>query len=397
MKKLFSMIAHSWSVFSKPSKHISLGIITCGAFLAGVIFWGGFNTALEATNTEAFCISCHSMKENNYQEIQSTIHWSNRSGVRATCPDCHVPHRWQNKIAAKARASKDVFGWLLGTVDTKEKFEDKRLHLAQNEWARFKANGSLECRNCHDYKSMDFTKMSEKAQVQMRGAAERDQSCLDCHKGIAHHLPEMDTTAISELGKMAKNLEGHSFEIGKEYYSLVQTPLYKDDKETEYLGVLTPATKFKVIAESGNRLEVELVTWHKAKGYGRVLYFDFAKNIVQATLSKEASQDESLFVRGDKREDDLTGLPWEQVTFTLWVDKKGYEENLQNIWDYAKGAYQTTCSVCHTQPAEAHFDANTWVGMFAGMQGFVNLDGDTHDVILKYLQNHSSDYSKAAH
>ena len=119
--------------------------------------------------------------------------------------------------------------------------------------------------------------------------------------------------------------------------------------------------------------------------------------LYEATLSKEASQDESLFVRGDKKEDDLTGLPWEQVTFTLWVDKKGYEESLQNIWDYAKEAYQTTCSVCHTQPAEAHFDANTWVGMFAGMQGFVNLDGDTHDVILKYLQNHSSDYSKDAH
>ena len=28
-----------------------------GAFAAGIIFWGGFNTAMEATNTEKFCIS----------------------------------------------------------------------------------------------------------------------------------------------------------------------------------------------------------------------------------------------------------------------------------------------------------------------------------------------------
>lgn len=397
MSKLFSMISRFWRVFNKPSKHISLGIVTCGAFLAGIIFWGGFNTALEATNTEEFCISCHSMKENNYQEIQKTIHWSNRSGVRATCPDCHVPHKWTDKIAAKARASKDVFGWLIGSIDTKEKFESKRLHLAQNEWARFKANGSLECRNCHDYKSMDFSKMSERGAVQMRKAAERDQSCLDCHKGIAHELPELDDSAQSMLAKMANDLNGRDFASGSSYYSLVQTPMYESDSSTAHVGVMSPATEFKVIDEANGRLQVELETWHKAKGYGRVLYFDFAKNIVEATLTKEASQNEALFVRGEKKEDDLTGLPWEQVTFTVWVDKRGFEDNLQNIWSYAEETYDTTCSVCHSQPDENHFDANTWPGMFAGMQGFVNLDGDTSELILKYLQNHSSDYDKASH
>ncbi len=65
----------------------------------GVIFWGGFNTAMEATNTEAFCISCHEMEENVYQEYQDTIHYSNRTGVRATCPDCHVPKEWIHMAA----------------------------------------------------------------------------------------------------------------------------------------------------------------------------------------------------------------------------------------------------------------------------------------------------------
>ncbi|MFL4294747.1 NapC/NirT family cytochrome c, partial [Enterobacter asburiae] len=44
---------------TRPAVHISLGVLTLGGFIAGVIFWGGFNTALEATNTEEFCISCH--------------------------------------------------------------------------------------------------------------------------------------------------------------------------------------------------------------------------------------------------------------------------------------------------------------------------------------------------
>ena len=45
-----------------------------GAFAAGIIFWGGFNTAMEATNTESFCISCHEMREFVYEEYKGTIH-----------------------------------------------------------------------------------------------------------------------------------------------------------------------------------------------------------------------------------------------------------------------------------------------------------------------------------
>ncbi len=49
------------------------------------------NWAREVTNTEEFCISCHKMKDYVYQEYKDTIHYNNRTGVRATCPECHVP------------------------------------------------------------------------------------------------------------------------------------------------------------------------------------------------------------------------------------------------------------------------------------------------------------------
>ena len=127
------------------------------------MFWGGFNTAMELTNTEAFCTGCHEMRDNVFQELQRTIHFTNRSGVRAKCSDCHVPHNWTHKIARKMQASKEVWGKIFGTIDTREKFLDKRLELAQHEWARMKANDSLECRNCHDYDYMDFTRQSPRA------------------------------------------------------------------------------------------------------------------------------------------------------------------------------------------------------------------------------------------
>ena len=154
------LIRRYWTIIRRPSVHFSLGFLTVGGFIGGIVFWGAFNTAMESTNTETFCTGCHEMRDNVFVELKSTIHYTNRSGVRAMCSNCHVPHDWTDKMARKMQASKEVWGKIFGTIDTQEKFRDKRLELAQHEWARFKANDSLECRNCHNYDSMDFTRQS---------------------------------------------------------------------------------------------------------------------------------------------------------------------------------------------------------------------------------------------
>ncbi|HYG86893.1 MAG TPA: NapC/NirT family cytochrome c, partial [Azospirillum sp.] len=155
-------------------------------FVSGIVFWGGFNTAMEATNQMEFCISCHEMKDNVYAEYKKTIHFENRTGVRATCPDCHVPKDWVHKVMRKIQASKELYHWALGTVDTPEKFDAKRLELAKNEWARMKANDSLECRNCHSFEGMAADKQKQRAKKQHEMAKADGMTCIDCHKGIAH-------------------------------------------------------------------------------------------------------------------------------------------------------------------------------------------------------------------
>ncbi len=185
-------IKNYWRALSRPSRHYSLGFLTVGGFIAGILFWGGFNTALETTNTEAFCTGCHEMHDNPYQEMKPTIHFTNRSGVRATCPDCHVPHEWTDKIARKMQASKEVWGWVFGTIDTRDEFLEHRLVMAKREWARLKANDSLECRNCHDFDYMDLTRQSPRAdKAHATNLASGEKTCIDCHKGIAHQLPDM--------------------------------------------------------------------------------------------------------------------------------------------------------------------------------------------------------------
>ena len=191
IRRLFDWVKGWLALVRRPSVHYSLGFLTIGGFVAGIMFWGGFNTAMEATNREPFCVGCHE-HQIVFQELKATIHYSNRSGVRATCANCHVPHDWTDKLARKMQASKEVYGKIFGTVDTREKFLDHRLELAQHEWARLKANDSLECRNCHNYTSMDLTRQSTRAaEIHKRWLGSGEKTCIDCHKGIAHHLPDM--------------------------------------------------------------------------------------------------------------------------------------------------------------------------------------------------------------
>ncbi|QBY03816.1 pentaheme c-type cytochrome TorC [Thalassotalea sp. HSM 43] len=381
-------------VVRKPSVHYSLGTLAFGGFIAGIIFWGGFNTALEVTNTEKFCIGCHEMEDNVYQELQSTVHWKNHAGVRATCPDCHVPHNWTDKIARKMQASKEVWGKVFGTINTREKFLSKRLELATHEWDRFTANNSLECKNCHDYDSMDFDDMSERAKVQMKMAAERDQSCIDCHKGIAHELPEdmhSGDGMLAELEAMAAS----SFEEGSSYYSVRQLALFEDSELKTHAGELNAATKVTVLESSEEAIKVELHVWRKNKGFGRVMYEDFSLNINDGFLTPEVAQNEQFVVAtGEEVEDELTGLPWQEIKVTVWMRSESLADSTDDLWVYAKSTYDKSCSVCHSQPAVNHFDANTWPGMFNGMLSFVNLDGDTQALVLKYLQKHSSTFDK---
>ncbi len=99
----------------------------CAVFLAGIVSWGGFNWSMELTNTESFCISCHAMREYVFKEYKTSIHYANRTGVRASCPDCHVPREWAHKVARKVRATNELYHWLKGSIDAPEDFKAKQL------------------------------------------------------------------------------------------------------------------------------------------------------------------------------------------------------------------------------------------------------------------------------
>ena len=161
-----------------------------GAAIVGAVGIVAFNAAIVWTNTEAFCISCHEMRDFVYEEYKETIHYNNRSGVRAICSDCHVPRETLPKLWRKIRATGELYGKITGKISTREKFEAHRYELALRVWTTMKKNDSLECRNCHDENPMSEETQTKKAWARHSKAKVDKKTCIDCHFSIAHEEPE---------------------------------------------------------------------------------------------------------------------------------------------------------------------------------------------------------------
>jgi len=183
-------VSRWWKAW-RPSGRYSVGALLVVGGLGGVFVWGGFNTAVEYSNTMTFCTSCHEMRAFVFEEYTQTSHYRNASGVRATCADCHVPKAWGPKIARKITATfKELPQKVLGSIDTKEKFEAKRLKMAEDVWASMRATDSRECRNCHSLAAMTLAAQKPRARAEHEDALKTGETCIDCHRGVAHTLPK---------------------------------------------------------------------------------------------------------------------------------------------------------------------------------------------------------------
>lgn len=165
-------------------------LISIAAAVAGTTGFAGAVKVLDYTNTTEFCITCHEMEVMVYEEYRKTVHYNNRTGVRVGCSECHVPKTGVAKLIRKIGAAKDVYGHIIGTIDTVEKFESARLEMAETVWRYMESSDSRECRSCHAFEAMDFEKQARRPRRKHPAAMKKGDTCIDCHKGVAHKLPE---------------------------------------------------------------------------------------------------------------------------------------------------------------------------------------------------------------
>lgn len=177
-----------------PSRRRGMLGIPVGGFLmlfAGMLLTNGFSLAMHATSTPEFCgNACHYMRDFVTPEVAASVHGFNASGARATCPDCHVPKPFLAKMMRKIEATREGWGHLRGVINTREKYEAHRREMAERVWATMKRTDSRECRTCHHFKNMDFEQQDRFAARKHQAAMKSGETCIDCHKGVAHGLPE---------------------------------------------------------------------------------------------------------------------------------------------------------------------------------------------------------------
>lgn len=351
---------------------------------AGVIGWGGFNTVMEATNTTAFCVSCHVMETTVYPEYKASRHFQNASGVRAGCADCHVPKDWTPKVMRKIAATGELWHWALGSISTKERFEAKRHELARREWDRMRANDSQECRNCHSFEAMDFHAQSAKAQQAMRTAKEQGKTCIDCHKGIAHQMPDVNAGHRRDLAALETLAAALQPSPGARLVSIQAATLRALDATGAMVpaGELAPATPVTVTRAAPETLEVELGFWWR-EGDPRKAFQVAGRRIAAALLTEAAVT--LVTPTGATAEDD-NGRVWLEGRLKVSVPKGGFVADPAALDRYAARINDDACTLCHVRRDGETAKADAWIGHMNAMRRLTALNDTEVAVLLAFLQ-----------
>lgn len=353
-----------------------LAVVVIVGVVIGWITLGGTAAVMHYTSSTEFCVSCHTM-EIPYEEYEGSIHFTNAKGIRAECADCHIPSDPIGYVITKIRASKDIYHeFVTGKIDTEEKYEEHRMAMAETVWSHMRANDSATCRSCHTFDAMDTYEQSEDAMKMHEYAQEHNQTCIDCHKGVAHFAPEpeMDSEAFDNLLAVTNNTSPEA----KVVYPI-------ESIEMGDFGTINPTTELHVIDTEGTARTVELHAY-QMKGAEQVLYFGEGQRAIVAMLS-EAGQ--AALKTGEYKTDEY-GNDWRTATLTAQIDAQVLD-SLEPIWGYAEELDNVYCSTCHAKIPAGHFTVNAWGPVAKGMGERTDITDEDLEILTKYFQNHAKD------
>ena len=183
-------LRRAWRRLRSPSARWSVAVLVVLGIVISTIAVIGTQVMVHVTGTDEFCgTACHSMRW-VAKEHRESIHGATRTGMRATCHDCHIPREYPELLWYKAAAgTKDVIGEIRGIISTEEKFEQERKRMAAEVWTEYKANDSRACRGCHEFSKDVLAKQRELVRPIHEPALDGRATCIDCHKGVGHKAP----------------------------------------------------------------------------------------------------------------------------------------------------------------------------------------------------------------
>ena len=201
-------------------KYLIIGLI---GFIVGALLVAAFDTTMNKTSSNEYCMSCHTHEQADL-DWKKSPHYLSHSGVMTDCAACHLPPKEDGLMkyyVAKTRIGvRDL--WVKMTKDPSEiDWESKR----QLEHAR-KIVYNSSCEKCHvNLFPEGISDDGITAHLYYEENAEKlGLDCISCHLNVGHYMP----------GYEHKRLEGKvvEAETGPIYDSLATVSSFENFTET---------------------------------------------------------------------------------------------------------------------------------------------------------------------
>ena len=221
-------------------KYFIIGLI---GFIIGALLVAAFDTTMNKTSSNEYCMSCHTHEQADL-DWKKSPHYLSHSGVMTDCAACHLPPKEDGLLKyyiAKSRiGAKDI--WTKWTKDTdKIDWESKR----SLENAR-KIVYNSSCEKCHvNLYPEGISDDGITAHLYYEENAKKlGLDCVSCHLNVGHYMP----------GYEHKRLEGKVIEAdnGPVYDTLAKVSSFENFTET------VPGTKaaIRMIAVPGGEFTI---------------------------------------------------------------------------------------------------------------------------------------------
>ncbi|MFV0335118.1 MAG: NapC/NirT family cytochrome c, partial [Tropicimonas sp.] len=320
-----------------------------------------------------------------YDDYAKSAHFSNASGVQAGCADCHVPEPLIPWAIDHFQALGELYHSFTGKIDTPEKFEAHRLELAERVWAFMEATDSRECRSCHAQEHMDFAKQEETGAKQMQAGFENGDTCIDCHKGIAHKMPNMAKRAREEAIAF---MEGTGTLDSDALWTKRTSPLTDaPNADATKLATVLPAVQLERLGQEGGFVNVRVSGW-QAGEVARGQYADFGLRVLNMSISGSAVDQVTT---GETRYYSDGDQDWTETAMEGWLPAADLTADDATLWGIANSMYVSQCGVCHSAAAAESRGVLAWQADVQAYQSRTSLTAEEGRLVLRYLQMHSSD------
>ncbi len=205
---------------------------------------------------------------------------------------------------------------------------------------------------------------------------ENNQTCIDCHKGVAHFAPQakLDTSAFDHLFDMAKNTK---LDAEKVY------PI--ENIKMSDLAIINPTVELTTVSAKDETRTVT-VSGFQMKGAESVIYMGEGQRSIIATLTEKGIKALTL----GEATTDAYGNEWRSAELTGTIDAPVLASN-QPLWDYAEELDNVYCSTCHAKIPANHFTVNSWGPVAKSMGARTDISALNLEILTKFFQNHAKD------